>query len=313
MCADYTQWKRMSDCYVKWDGDDWQQHINSLLGLRFTPGTYQPIPDRAGGDYGLEGFSSDGIAFQCYAAEEPLSVEALTDKQRDKITRDIKKLCDNHNRLAGILGQVRLHTWVLMVPRYDSKQILVHAEKKAEEVRAKRLPIVTDNFRVAVQDDAMFGAQKAALMNGALSKLALAVPQAPLSQVGIWTAANTSLVQTLDQKLQKLNKPPEKLALLKAQMVKHFLEGQNAMQYLHANYPLVEENVLQCKDAKERGLVTESLVSSALPEQRLKETLEDYRTRLATEIAGVTKTTADILAHEAAADWLLRCPLDFAG
>ena len=302
----------MNECYVKWDGDDWQRHINSLLGLRFPPGAYQPIPDRAGGDYGLEGFSSDGVAFQCYAAEEPLSVETLTDKQRDKITRDIKKLCDNHSKLSGILGQVRIHTWVLMVPRYDSKRILVHAETKAEEVRTKRLPIVTDNFRISVQDDSMFGAQKEALVNGALAKISLTVPAVPSSDVSIWSAAHTSLVDTLEQKLAKLKKPPEKMERLKAQMVKHFMEGQNAIQYLHANFPLVAENVLRCKDAKERALETESLLSSALPEQRLTETLEDYRTRLANEVAGVNTTTAEILAHEAAADWLLRCPLDFA-
>jgi hypothetical protein len=291
----------MSECYMKWDGDDWQRHINSLLGLRFLPGTYQPIPDRAGGDYGLEGFSAEGVAFQCYAAEEPLSVEALTDKQRDKITRDIKKLCDNHVRLAAILGPVRIRTWVLMVPRYDSKHILVHAETKAEEVRTKRLPIVTDDFRISVQDDSMFGAQKEALVNGALAKLPLTVPAVQSSEVSIWSAANTSLVQT-----------PETTERLKAQMVKHFMEGQNAIQYLHANFPLVAENVLRCKDARERALETESLLSSALPEQRLTETLENYRIRLANEVAGVDTTTAEILAYEAAADWLLRCPLNFA-
>src|SRR4051794_37169387 len=111
----------MSECYANWDGEGWQRHINLLLGLRFSPWSYQPIPDRVDGDYGLEGFSSDGVAFQCYAAEEPLSVEMLTEKQRDKITRDINKLCDNHQLLAGILGGVRIHTWVLMVPRYDDK------------------------------------------------------------------------------------------------------------------------------------------------------------------------------------------------
>jgi len=302
----------MTTCYAKWDGDDWQQHINSLLGLRFPPGTYQPIPDRAGGDYGLEGFSADGVAFQCYAAEEPLSVEELTNKQRDKITRDIRKLWENHRNLAGILGPVRIHTWVLMVPRYSDKHILVHAETKAEEVRAKQLAIVTSNFRISVQDDSMFDAQKKSLMDGALRNIPLEVPAVATDDVSIWTTAHTSWVETLDQKLRKLRKPQERTDRLKAQMVKHFMEGQNAIQYFHANYPLVAEKVLRCKDAKERALETESLLSSALPEERLTDTLEDYRKRLVDEVAGVNMSTAEILALEARADWLLRCPLDFA-
>ncbi len=301
----------MKECYTKWDGDAWQAHIATLLGLRYPPGSYQPIPDRARGDYGLEGYSGDGTAFQCYAAEEPLSVEDLTQKQRDKITRDIKKLCDNSEQLAAILGNIRIQIWVLMVPRFDDKQLLAHGQKKAAEVRAKKLPIVTSDFRIAVQDDSMFGVQKAAMMNGALSKLHLEVPEALASEISVWATGNSELVKVLDKKLTKLGKPSEVHDALKAQMVKHFLEGQNALQFLHANYPHVAEEVLRCKQAKEKALVTESLLSSVVPETRLRQTLEDYRTRLAAEVAGVTNTTAEILAHEAAADWLLRCPLDF--
>ncbi len=300
-----------AECYLQWDGDDWQNHVNALLGLRYSPGEYQPIPDRVGGDYGLEGFTNDGTAFQAYAAEEPLDVETLTDKQRDKITRDIKKLCDNHAHLQPMLGTIRIKIWVLMVPRYHDKHILEHAEKKTAEVRAKNLPIVTDDFRISVQDDSLFGPQKAALMNGALAKLPLTIPEVAITEVGVWTAAHNELIATLEEKLRKLRKTPQVQEQLKARMVKHFLEGENAMQFLHANYPQVEENVWRCKDAKERVLQTESMLSSAIPESRLRETLADFRERLSSEVAGVTRSTADILAHGAAADWLLRCPLDF--
>ena len=95
----------MSTCYTNWDGEDWQRHINTLLSLRYGV-RYQTIPDKDQGDWGLEGFSDDGVAYQCYAAEEPLTVSDLTDKQRNKITRDIGKFCDNSHHLATILGQI---------------------------------------------------------------------------------------------------------------------------------------------------------------------------------------------------------------
>ena len=131
-----------------------------------------------------------------------------------------------------------------MVPRYDDKHILEHAETKAAEVRAKNLPIVADDFRISVQDDSLFAPQKAALMNGAFSKLPLTIPEVAGTEVSVWTASHNELIATLEEKLRKLRKTPRVHEQLKARMVKHFLEGENAMQFLHANYPQVEEKRL---------------------------------------------------------------------
>lgn len=235
----------------------------------------------------------------------------LTEKQRDKITRDINKLCRNHIQLASILGSVRIHTWVLMVPRYDDKNILAHAAKKTQQIRAKHIPILTDTFHIAVQDDALFAAQKNILKAGACEKVPIALTDVASGEVEIWTAANTKLASILDQKLGKLGKSPEIQQKLKARMIKNFLDGQNALQTLHENYPSIEEEVKQCKSTKERALATESLFSSDLPQDRLKTTLDEYKKGLTNEAPGVSQAVAQVLADEATADWLLRCPLDF--
>lgn len=301
----------MTESYKKWDGNDWQKYISILLNLRYSPGQYQPIPDRDGGDSGLEGFASDGTAYQCYAAEEPLSVDELTDKQRDKITRDTNKLAQNQSTLASMLGNIKISCWILIVPRFDSKKILIHAETKSAEIRNKKLPILTPDFRIAVQDDSLFGAQRTALLKEVMSKLPVPVAKVPKQEIDVWAAANTELADTLETKLSKLNRPTGLLAPLKGQFIKHFLEGQNALQYIHANYPQLEESILSCKESKEGILATESLLSSALPSFRLSEILQEYRTCLQNDVAGLPRQVADILTYEAVADWLLRCPLDF--
>lgn len=50
--------------------------------------TCQPL----GGDYGIEGFSTDGIAYQCYADQDSLGLRARTDKQKKKLYDDTVKL-----------------------------------------------------------------------------------------------------------------------------------------------------------------------------------------------------------------------------
>ena len=284
-----------------------------MLNRRYRFGEYQPIPDRDKGDFGLEGFTRDGTAFQFYAAEEPLSVDALTEKQKNKITRDIGKLCKNSAQIARVLDLVRLHMWVLLVPRIESKSLLTHAAKKAEEVRAKALPICTDRFSITVQTDSGFEVERQQILDAKLAKIPLQVAEADANEIQIWSQSNSDLVETLDQKLAKLHKPPATEKKLKAQMIRHFLEGQNAIDFLHANYPSVAEQVRNCKQNKAKFLATESLTTAALPMDFMRETLTSYQDRLAKEVNGIGEQTAEILAHEAVADWLFRCPLDFEG
>ncbi|WP_145724546.1 MULTISPECIES: hypothetical protein [unclassified Nocardioides] len=50
------------------------------------------LPAQMGGDYGIEGFSTDGIAYQCYADQDSLGLRARTDKQKKKLYDDTVKL-----------------------------------------------------------------------------------------------------------------------------------------------------------------------------------------------------------------------------
>jgi hypothetical protein len=300
----------MSFCYTTWDGDEWQEHITTLLGLRYGP-KYQPIPDRDSGDWGLEGFSDDGIAFQCYAALEPLTVSDLTDKQRDKITRDIGKLSENCAHLQGVLGPIRLHTWVLMVPRYDSKHILVHAETKAAEIRSKNLPIIANTFRISVQSDEMFLKERGMIANDLASTLPVQVSDIPEADIAIWTVQNTSFDGVLTEKLKKLSCSQPQRDALKVQLIKHFLEGQNLLQFFHDNYPEVFAQLQQCKTARERIVKTESLLNNSTATSHVKALVDAYHQRILADVKSISPNNADILAYEAIADWLIRCPLDF--
>lgn len=300
----------MSTCYTNWDGEDWQRHINTLLSLRYGV-RYQTIPDKDQGDWGLEGFSDDGVAYQCYAAEEPLTVSDLTDKQRNKITRDIGKFCDNSGHLATILGQIRITTWVLIVPRCDSKHILVHAETKAAEVRAKGLAIVGTSFRISIQTDEHFQAERATLASNVRPKLPVTVNHVPEQEIDAWSAKNTDFDTVLTGKLRKLSCSAEVQEQLKTQLIKHYLEGQNLLQFFRDNYPEVYSQLQNCKSSRERIVKTNSLLNNSSAPAHVKELLDEYHKRILEDVKSVNASNADLLAYEGIADWLIRCPLDF--
>ena len=87
-------------------GDDFEAFAWSLLQRRYPPERLRYFPAEMGGDRGLEGFSTDGIAYQCYADKDSLNLRARTDKQRAKLNRDTLKLKNNKDDLLELLDGV---------------------------------------------------------------------------------------------------------------------------------------------------------------------------------------------------------------
>src|SRR4051794_246069 len=122
--------------FIQWSGEDWQEHVALLLKRHYPIGHFQEIPDAHLGDAGLEGFTNCGCAYQYYAPEEPLSKADRLEKHKTKIRKDIKKFRDNRDLLVKLFGLVKIHAWVLVVPIFDSKELISYGETKAAEVRA---------------------------------------------------------------------------------------------------------------------------------------------------------------------------------
>jgi hypothetical protein len=123
-----------------------------LLQKRYTahnPHALQLVPDRTHGDLGLEAFSHDGSAYQCYAAEEPTG--ACYEKQRDKLTRDLGKLQSNSAQLKVMLGTVKFRTYVFMVHRSDDRLLIDHASTKTAEVLGWALDFIDPSFSIVVE------------------------------------------------------------------------------------------------------------------------------------------------------------------
>ncbi len=139
-----------------WDPNAWEKHIQRVLKLRYSQrvGTYQHIPAEIGGDYGLEGFAADGTAYQCYACQTWTDSAFLLKKQKTKMTADIGKLIKNEANLLKILGDIRIGIWNFVLPFWNDKELLMHANKKTEEVLAPMLFAVlierTDGFSYSV-------------------------------------------------------------------------------------------------------------------------------------------------------------------
>ncbi len=140
---------------ASWTGGEWQGYCRELLAARHGA-HYQPVPDSVAGDWGIEGFTSSGTVYQCYAPEEPLTSKQLYAKHRSKVTADLGKLRKNVDNVSQLVSPAELDCWVLLVPRVEDKAILEHAAKKAQEIRDLSLTGVSESFVVRVHTAADF-------------------------------------------------------------------------------------------------------------------------------------------------------------
>lgn len=293
-------------------GDEWQKHILILLKRKYGP-EFVEIPDIHRGDCGLEGFSRNGYAYQCYVPENPLNPKILFERQRNKITKDIKKFIDNSEYLLKILGPTKISHWILVVPYWDTKDLLMHAEKKAQKVRELHLPYVEDNFFIDIVVEDYFAVELAHILDCGLAKILIEPDSIPEISCSEFIDDNNNLVDNLKRKVKLLSplSSPDMREKLKTKFIFHFIEGQNVLDKLNFQYPELYSKARKTKEYREGFLETMSMISNCKPPDLFNETVENYKIELTEELKGLNPHTIEILTFEAISDWLLRCPLDF--
>lgn len=293
-------------------GEEWQNWANKILSVHYGPTEYQQIPDHDRGDAGLEGFTrTDGHAYQAYGCEEPISTADRYEKQRDKLTQDIGKFINNQRTLVRIFGSLKITRWALFVPHCDSKEIVAHATKKTDEVKAATLPYVADTFQVCVCQQSDFSIADNRLINSAQRQLQINVDSPTQAEIVDWTEANQAPSQVLTEKLLRLPTLRTEQARkdFHSRVLDWYLKGQDILDALRI-HPETYAKVKAAKSHRESFLVT-GIVSGLAPQDHLMQAVNELRAALEQEVHELHRFSSESLAYEAVADWLFRCPLDF--
>jgi hypothetical protein len=297
-----------------WNGIEFQQYCMMLLQRRYSihhPHTLQMVPDKNLGDLGMEAFSHTGNAYQCYAAEEPLSVQARLDKQQAKLTRDLGKLQNKSGEVGAMLGTIVLEKYVFIVPTHDSRQLIAHAHKKAADVIAWALPFISSDFAIIVETLDDYVVEQSQIH--ALPEPIVDIGPVDVAFSAAWAGENTSLVERVDRKLGVIVKSSKQRDLLTQALVDQYLSAGNALEHLKSTSPDAYQAVLRTKAAKENLLVLEYPTSSESSRADLAAVAGDLANELKSANPMLSDSIANHFAWSAVADWLMRCPLDFGG
>lgn len=295
--------------YREWDGREWQEYCLQLLRARYSDHTLQEVPDRHKGDLGIEAFTQNGVAFQCYAAREPVEVKKLYEDQRDKLTEDLGKLRKNANDFQKLLGSVVVRSYVFMVHRHESRELIAHAQRSALVVRGWALPFIDESFTVTVETDANYPVERAQVWS--VPERLVDLQGAPRDVRELWQQENASLLDSARGKLECIGLTGAALDTYLEQLLNQYLKGENALDSLRSRYPDNWRAVSRTKSEKEEVLTLEYPPGAATAPSHVRQVASDLAREIMRDAPSLSESVSRVIAWSAVADWLMRCPLDF--
>lgn len=295
-----------------WNPDDWEAFSLHLLQGRHGPLNVQKIPAAHKGDFGIDCYcTKDSVAYQCYSVLEPIDISMRADRQKAKITRDLAKIVKNQNEIAKLFLGAPIRHWILLAPLHDSKEVNLHCSKKTADMRELGCAILDCDFEVSVQDTGNFPASAVATGMSAIGNVRLAIPMPSDAELAAWQAGSLQLLANSTRKLSKRAQPSD-LDETVADSIKSFLQATALLDALRNGSPDLHENVMLAVNSRTRRLKFVGPKIGQPPSEVLGGELDMMIGALKEAAPSLSDENAEQIAYGTIAEWIMRCPLDFA-
>ncbi|WP_076905464.1 hypothetical protein [Burkholderia pseudomallei] len=297
------------------DGPSWERMCRAAFVLKYGD-RYQHMP-ASPGDYGIEGWTADGHAFQCYCPEKNYTQSELHDAVRDKITTDIPKLRRYEKEIKARIGDTRIHSWLFVTPVIPHNDIHKHARKKEAEAREWACSILDSNFSIFIQDAEHYATQFEESRRSQGAKLELGprlpptvvLPEAPEAFQLLVDRKNRVRLQS------KANRPDfeRSLKALNDTTERKFVECDIRLSAIERVSPQAYKQIVHVIGRYAEEMTELQFIWSDEPQKLIDRIKAELSERLSNE----PKTTISVADAQHLADlmvsrWLAVCQLDFS-
>ncbi|NVN96019.1 MAG: hypothetical protein HXX18_12125 [Bacteroidetes bacterium] len=297
-------------------GTTWEEFCQICFKRKYESEGYQEMPSWQG-DLGIEGFTRTGILFQCYCPDEEYTPDVLYEKQRDKITIDLKKLVTNETELKNYIKTIKVKQWIFVTPGYKKKDIVKHCQDKAEEYRKLKLSILDENFDVLIYDIDFFATEIPLVLDYRKKKIEInPLTQKSKTEIADWKSKEISLVENAIRKhgqriLPATTDRDNKINILTQNSISHFLNGNITIKIMQEKFPKDYEKFMRVVSFFEQK-VTELCITNTGDNNLLYRQIEvELKFKLKEAFNYIDQITIDRLTEQVLADWILRCPINF--
>lgn len=302
--------------FGSFNGSTWEGLCQQVFKRKYQAECYQQMP-ASPGDFGIEGFTvNSGWAFQCYCPEKHYERTELYEKQRDKITADLRKLKDYESELQARLGDTKICRWVFVTPEVDRNALLAHAKTKETEVRGLGLPFLTQDFTVLLHDGDHYIVEINEIRSASGEAL---VFDDVVPVLAVLTGAQEQYEQNVHRKseFRLVDKAQRtdfqtRVQQLSQRTIESFLETDGYLRRVSATSPTTYLKLVRLINEYERDVIETSATWSGTPEE-LTIQVRDGLTKLVFEELSPDFDMANSkkVARLMTARWLAVCELDY--
>lgn len=301
--------------YGPFDGNSWERLCQLVFKRKFTDDGYTHIPATPG-DYGLEGFTkTTGCGYQCYCPDKVYPPKELYEKQRDKITTDLKKLQTNEVDLTKILGTTKLRRWHLVTPAIGHNDLIKHAQTKEAEVRGWNLSILASDFQILVHDADHYATEiqemqvavgKALDFGGLPGVLPDLTDSSETYEKNVMRKTRARLAHVAADKLE------EKVTRLYTNTLREFLDHGLHLKRINDTAPTVHSRLARLINGYEANVGETCDTWVGTPQELTEKIRVGLTERIVKELAPtIDETGAAQIARLIVARWIAVCEVDY--
>ncbi|PWK76069.1 hypothetical protein [Aminobacter sp. AP02] len=296
----------------QWNPDDWEMFSLSLLQVRHGTLDVHKVPATHKGDFGIDFYcTNEAVIYQCFAVEEPVDILTRANRQKSKITTDLKKMVDGATEVSKLFLGTPVRKWILLTPVHDSKDVNLHCAKKTTDLRAKDMAHLDNRFEVCIHDQNSFpGAALSAAM-AKLTNVSLNIQPPTQEELDAWQAGSPNLLANATKKLAKRTGPNDVQAAVN-DGVELFLKGNALIDALRTSAPDLHEKVAAAVASRTRRLTYVGPQGGPAPSNILNTELDTLISVIKEAAPTLSHANAEDIALGAVSDWIMRCPLDFS-
>lgn len=308
------------------NGDDWEEFCQSCLKIKHQNQNFKSVPADSGGDYGLDGFNTNGDAYQCYCPEKEYSDKELYEHQRDKITSDIQKLFDYQDKLKTILNGCKIKTWHFTTPFIKSKELILHCNTKENLVRSWKLDFIDNEFQIGLKDYEYFLPEIPHVidlgkivnpMNYQELDFQIPTPTTQTIEEFKETYENNTFVENGLRKNAKLYPNngvnySEKVIQLTDSQIEFNIIGEGILKQWSNSFDKQYEKFIRVKKTLGKRIKADSLIPVKDNNEKLKEINNTVRAMINKEFYYLSESNKEELSSYLVSYWILECSLDFS-
>lgn len=307
--------------FGEFDGNLWEDLCQKCFKYKYVDNGYQRIPADDGGDMGIEGFTRDGLVFQCYCPNKDYPPKDLYEFQRDKITEDLKKLIKNKNKLIkSYLHTTKIRVWYFVTPYYNSKELVEHCISKALEYRQKNLEHLAPDFDIRILESSDFSIEINHLLRVEKNlKLNFQVNYQKNNKN--WNQCTSTHVKNLIRKITAIvpnsDTEPGKNRVDRIVQIymDYYLKGFKLLNLLQSQYLDLYEKLIRLRSTYESGVEVKCNLSMLGTESNtllFTNITDEFGSVLKSEFNDLFQTEMiEGLKNQILSSWLLECPMDF--